>query len=127
MNIGRIYKIENDENDLIYIGSTTQKLTRRYSEHKCKNKNPIMNYKNTVIHLIEQFRFNEITELKKREQFYLNKHNNKINQIKAYESKDEKRKRMREWRNLNRDRINNSRRLAKSFKKIQTEFLNILL
>lgn len=127
MNIGKVYKIVSSQTDKIYIGSTTQSLNRRYNEHKCKNKNKIMFYKNTKIILLEEIRYNEVVELKKREQYYLDITENTINQIKAYESKDEKRKRMREWRNLNKDRINKSRRIAKSFKKIQTEFLNILL
>ena len=33
---GKIYKILNDVNDMIYIGSTTQTLSRRLSQHKRK-------------------------------------------------------------------------------------------
>lgn len=31
---GRIYVIRNTENDLCYIGSTTQSLSKRLSKHK---------------------------------------------------------------------------------------------
>jgi len=35
---GKIYKIVNDVNDLIYIGSTTQPLYKRFSCHKLFSK-----------------------------------------------------------------------------------------
>jgi len=34
MNISRVYKIVNDIDDLAYIGSTTQKLCKRMSNHR---------------------------------------------------------------------------------------------
>ncbi len=36
--IGRIYKIVSSECDGCYIGSTTQQLSKRISEHKCQYK-----------------------------------------------------------------------------------------
>ena len=36
---GKIYKIINENNEIIYIGSTSQKLCKRYSYHKYKAPN----------------------------------------------------------------------------------------
>jgi hypothetical protein len=36
---GKIYKIVNDVNDNIYVGSTISTLTRRFSQHKGDSKN----------------------------------------------------------------------------------------
>jgi hypothetical protein len=33
---GKIYKITNCENDLVYVGSTCTSLTKRFSRHKCR-------------------------------------------------------------------------------------------
>ena len=37
---GKIYIIRNHCNDLVYVGSTTQSLSRRFSKHKadCKTR-----------------------------------------------------------------------------------------
>ena len=39
MKIGYVYKIENTDDDLIYIGSTAQPLSKRMAQHRlaCKN------------------------------------------------------------------------------------------
>ncbi|EGZ15085.1 hypothetical protein PHYSODRAFT_506166 [Phytophthora sojae] len=34
--IGRIYKISNADDSIVYIGSTVKPLWQRFSEHKCK-------------------------------------------------------------------------------------------
>ena len=34
---GKIYKIINQSNDIVYIGSTTQALSHRYTKHKHKS------------------------------------------------------------------------------------------
>ena len=127
MNVGYIYKITNTENNLIYIGSTIQSLTQRYNEHKCRNKNPVMYYKNPVIQELEQMNFNKIEDLKKREQYYLNLYDNKVNIMKAYESYEEKKIRRKNWREKNKDKINKNRKLSDRWKKIANEFLFILL
>ncbi len=40
--IGRIYKIVSSECDGVYIGSTTQQLARRFSEHRCRYKQSLV-------------------------------------------------------------------------------------
>ena len=75
---GKIYKVINDINGMIYIGSTTQPLARRMSEHRCRCKKLINNcYKkwgnieDCKIYLIEYFKCNFKEELLKRERFYI--------------------------------------------------------
>ena len=47
MNISRVYKIINDCDDLVYIGSTTQILCKRMSNHRDDAKEEVKeNYRN---------------------------------------------------------------------------------
>ena len=41
---GKIYKIINDVDDMVYIGSTIQLLRQRFSLHIYKTKKKIQNY-----------------------------------------------------------------------------------
>ena len=78
---GKIYKIINDVNDLIYIGSTTQSLSRRFSEHKKDNirKLQFIIYKafkeigveHFKIILIEEYPCENRDQLRAREQYYI--------------------------------------------------------
>jgi hypothetical protein len=76
---GKIYKIVNDVNDIVYIGSTTSVLSRRFSGHK-SNVGRIGNQKNRFysavrligidhfrIILIENFSSKSKSELEARE------------------------------------------------------------
>ena len=87
---GKIYKITNNVNDYIYIGSTIKTLNQRFSNHKInykrylneKNRN-VSSYKlfdkydieNCSIELIENFPCDNRTELEQQESVYIN--NNK--------------------------------------------------
>ena len=63
---GKIYKIISDQTDLIYIGSTTQQLSKRKQRHKsnkdCSSKE-ILQYEDARIILIEMFSCNCKEEL----------------------------------------------------------------
>ena len=89
---GKIYKITNDFNDDVYIGSTCDRLVKRFAAHKAaakqeKNKNiPLYKLINNVgferfrIQLIEDFACNDKYELRQREGHYireLSKNSNK--------------------------------------------------
>jgi len=68
---GKIYAIRSHQIDEIYIGSTTQTLTKRLSAHKnkdnkCKSKQ-ILQYDDAYIELIELFPCNSKEELNKKE------------------------------------------------------------
>ena len=74
---GKIYKIIDNTNDKIYIGSTTQDLKARLRGHKseCKKKDIssklILKNNNFRIELIEDYPCNTKRELEIREQYYL--------------------------------------------------------
>ena len=82
-NNGKIYKIINENNEIIYIGSTTQKLCYRYLRHKHKAPNH-------KIILIENYSCNSKEELCKREQEIIEEHTNLLNKINAYSSEEYK-------------------------------------
>lgn len=77
--IGKIYKITNTVNDMVYIGCTRDKLTKRWSGHKSDAKR--YNYANSTfykdmlefgfdkfsIHLIEEREFKDRKEMYNRE------------------------------------------------------------
>jgi len=73
---GKIYKIVNDVNDMVYIGSTTQPLPKRFSGHKAQSKDRTSNFYSAVreigidhfqIILIELFQCTCKAELEARE------------------------------------------------------------
>ena len=75
----KIYKITNDYNDDVYIGSTCNTLCKRYSQHKCRTKSddrkdyPLYKLMNDIgcnrfrIDLLEDFPCNDKYELLQRE------------------------------------------------------------
>ncbi len=82
-NKGKIYKITNDYNDDIYIGSTCDTLIRRFINHKsdskkehCKNK-PIYKLMNEIgferfrIELIEEYTCQDKYQLRQREGHFI--------------------------------------------------------
>ena len=88
-NNGKIYKIINNIDDIVYIGSTTQTLKRRYSSHKCSYLSymrGIHKYytafsifdkgiNNCKIELIENFPCDNRAELEYREKYYIKQFN----------------------------------------------------
>ena len=79
--IGRVYKITNSIDDKLYIGSTTDTLSRRMSNHKmhCKNGCQSQVYKhmreigvqNFNIVILERFQDVLKEDLKAREDYYI--------------------------------------------------------
>jgi hypothetical protein len=72
---GYVYKIINDNTDEIYIGSSKYKINKRFSNHKAYYKSGIKttsSFKifegiNPQIILIEEFKYNKLSELRRRE------------------------------------------------------------
>jgi len=85
---GKIYKIHSYKTNKIYIGSTTQPLCKRLSDHKTKFKRgnggtmskKILIYDDAMITLIETYSCNDKNELEKRERYHI-ENNNCINKI----------------------------------------------
>ena len=88
---GKIYKIINENNEIIYIGSTAeQHLSQRYTRHKHKAPNH-------KIILIENYSCNSREELRKREQQIIEEHSNLLNKCRAYTSEEDKIKKKTIW------------------------------
>tara|TARA_R100001463_G_scaffold20669_1_gene50131 strand:+ start:903 stop:1463 length:561 start_codon:yes stop_codon:yes gene_type:complete len=114
---GKIYKIVDNTNGNIYVGSTTQKyLSRRLDGHRnhykqflkgkgreCKSFNIIKNHDYKII-LICNYPCDNIEELHKIEQKYIDEYDC-INQQRAYLSKEQRKKDMKQYRNDNIDKM----------------------
>lgn len=66
--IGRIYKIVHSQSDIVYVGITMDRLSKRWTAHKnlyvkekCKNSN-ITIYEHMVKHGVDQFKIMLIKE-----------------------------------------------------------------
>ena len=86
---GKIYKIHSYQTDLVYYGSTTDTLCRRFSGHKTSMKmgnntssKQILEYNDAIITLIELFPCNSRSELESRERFYIE--NNQVQSRRAF-------------------------------------------
>lgn len=94
---GKIYKIINTENnEIVYIGSTTQPLCKRYSDH-------IHKAPNHKIILIENYACNSKEELCMKEQEIIEEHTNLLNKQKAYRSEEELKEYNKEYRQNNKE------------------------
>ena len=92
-NNSKIYKLICHNSDLIYIGSTTQKLFKRLNQHKKSRKyssKKLFELGNVKIILIEEVKCENKEQLIKREQYYIDKYkNNIINDRNAYTDQKE--------------------------------------
>lgn len=111
---GKIYKIIDENSNIMYIGSTTQSLCRRYSTHEKK----AINHK---IILIENYSCNNREELCMREQQIIEQNNNLLNIRKAYSSEEENKKQRIEWYNNNKERVKETQ---KKYKQNNIEKIN---
>jgi len=99
---GKIYKVINPQNEIIYIGSTTQTLSQRFCRHEHKAIG------NKII-LLENCPCNSREELVKREQELIEQYDNLLNKQRAYMSEEQhkeyKKKYYEEQYQNNRDKI----------------------
>ena len=102
---GKIYKIHSYQTDLVYYGSTTQALCRRFSKHKSDIKrgiyiatsNQIIQLGDAMITLIELFPCGSKSELEARERFYI-ENNQCVNRVIPTRTH-------KEWQEANREKI----------------------
>ena len=83
---GVVYCITSNNN--IYIGSTNRTLNKRLSNHKVFDLYDMDKF-NYEIKIIEEVEYNNIKELRKREQFHID-NNECVNMKRAYGSADDK-------------------------------------
>ena len=113
---GMIYKLVNDENDDIYVGSTTQQLSKRLGDHKSSYKYHkkissafnIVKYQSCKIILIEKYPCNCKYELESRERYYIETLNCVNKNIPTRNKKDyynDKKEHMKQYKIENKDKI----------------------
>jgi hypothetical protein len=123
---GKIYKIHSYQTDNIYIGSTTDTLSRRFSGHKYAFKNnrnnsssEILKYDDAMITLIELYPVNLKIELHKRERYHIENHNC-INKFLPTRSKQEYREKNKHIRNTYNEKYKKDRRYKEANGKYKT-------
>ena len=102
---GKIYEIISDNTDMVYIGSCITTLKQRLIEHKRKRNQTasksIIDCGDYDIYLIEKYTCNNLTELRMREQMYIdiykNDGKNVINRQRAYTSIEDRKEDMKEY------------------------------
>ena len=106
----KIYKIVNNDTDLVYYGATTQELYTRYHDHKRKNKGYLTEIfkgnKPTII-LVDFFSCGGIEEIKQKLHYYI-QNNNCVNKL--VEKKDKKAEKKKE-----KERIENRKKTKKLY------------
>tara|TARA_B100000768_G_C10994886_1_gene255483 strand:+ start:45 stop:500 length:456 start_codon:yes stop_codon:yes gene_type:complete len=107
---GKIYKLWSPEGDEIYIGSTTQSLSRRKAKHKsqtdkCKSSILYEKYTDVRIELLEEVSCDNKEQLIKKEGEYI-RNNNCVNKFIPDRTKKEYDKEWsKEYRENNKEQI----------------------
>ena len=93
-NDAKVYKIINDLDEKIYVGSTTQSLAKRLGNHKVKaRRNPertvyahlnVIGWERVRIILIENVNCQDAEQLRMREQHYIDLLRPELNRIPAH-------------------------------------------
>ena len=111
---GKIYKIWNDVDDELYVGSTTQPLSKRMNVHRAyarggKNQRIYKHMRgcgidNFKIELIEYYPCETKEELLKREGHWIRKIGT-LNMNRAYTTDEEKKEYQKEYREQNKEKM----------------------
>jgi len=113
----KIYRLVCNTNNLTYYGSTTQPLSKRLHQHKCKIKQKIKSCKNfdpnnIQIFLVENYKCDNKEQLIKKEREYIEKYECVNLNIPGREKKEyyeDKKEHIKDnvskWRNENKERI----------------------
>ena len=107
-NNGKIYKIINPQNEIIYIGSTAQEqLCDRFKNHKHKGNG------NKII-LIDNCPCNSKQELVKKEQEIIEQYDNLLNKFRAYRSEEDntedRKKTRKKYRDKNKEKLSEKKK-----------------
>ena len=113
----KIYKLVCNTNNLTYYGSTTQPLSKRLHQHKCKINQKVKSCKNfdpnnIQIFLVENYKCENKEQLIKKEREYIEKYecvniNIPGREIKEYyqDNKEHIKDNVSKWVNNNKERI----------------------
>jgi hypothetical protein len=112
----KIYKISNDIDQLIYVGSTITSLSQRFSSHKSKSKlyperKIYKHFAKYGIHhfeikLIKKYPCNNKLELEIEEERYKIMLNAQLNMVRAHRTVEQRKEYQNEYREKNRAKIN---------------------
>ena len=114
-NNGKIYKIINSENEVVYIGSTAQeKLCKRFSTHKHRGNG------NKII-LIEEYPCSSKEQLCMKEQEHIESHENLLNDRRAFNTEEYYKEHYKTYRKEYNEkwRINNKEKVKEHDKKFR--------
>ena len=141
-NNGKIYVIRNHCNDMVYVGSTTQSLSKRFSKHKsdCKSKtSPLWNTMNELditnfyIELVEEYPCDNKEQLCAKEGYYIrefdsynNGYNGKIEGRSQKEYRGDNKEKIKQYYEDNKDKIkqyreNNKEKIIKQRKEYRED------
>ena len=105
----KIYKIDNDVDNLIYVGSTITSLNKRFTQHKSRSKRclNIKLYKHFAKLGIEHFKIILIkkypcagrTELEIEEERYKLRLNAQLNMIRSHRTTEQRKEQKNDWAN----------------------------
>ncbi len=117
---GFVYKIESDCKQILYIGSTTQKLSYRFKAHKTNNRCVISKYLEDSNYsfskgceLIKKYNVIDKVHLLAYEQLWMNVYRNRIiNKKKTYAllEKEHKKQYNKQYRELNKEKISEQKK-----------------
>ena len=136
-NNGKVYKIVNNIDNMIYIGSKTTRLCNRMNVHrfKMRNNNTATLYKhmrkigleNFTIVLIECYSCSNKEQLLRRERYILDLHNKQIllNKNRPNMTKIERLQQMRIWHTHNKNYHLQQTKKKKKNNKLQLKIYNI--
>jgi hypothetical protein len=97
--IGHIYKMYHESKpELFYVGSTSLTMEARLSVHRCHGRMPVPKTKwqkymkehecdGFVMEQLEQVNYTNLSDLRKREQYYVDLLKPQMNSIKAFDAK----------------------------------------
>ena len=114
-NNGKIYLIRNHCNDMVYVGSTTQSLSKRFSRHKasmkCKKYQLYeafeeLGIENFYIELLENYKCSCKDELHKREGEYIRKFDSYKNGLNMVIAGRPRRESSKEYYEKNKEKVN---------------------
>jgi len=141
-----IYKIEHTDNpELIYIGSTTNFIKRKYNHKKCCNNENDRDYNKNLynmirknggfnefkIMIIKKYPCNNKTELLIEEEKNRKEYQANLNSCRAYRTNEEKKEQQKEFRENNKEQIkeyikeyreNNKEQIKEQIKEYQKKY-----
>jgi hypothetical protein len=98
-----IYKIIDNTNDNLYIGSTTLSLKKRLNNHKCKNDCSSYQIIENGDYIIAEIEKCDVENRRYREQYWID-NTDCINKYRAYRTKEQRKEQKMKYNEKNKDK-----------------------